>query len=390
MGVAKYINGDPKMKEPESWKKAKNKMTKRKKPLWKGPEEDGVTQSLLSNFFTCPERFRVKVIEGIGPPDQFNHGTGYGNMWHVCEEYLGRNQDWQKPLREYTQELLKKYRGQQPEIQKWYEICRVQFPVYVKYWEKHDDVRNRKPVMHEHNFSVPYKLPGSGRVVTLRGKWDGVDIIGRGKSAAIYLQENKTKGDVSEAAIKSQLLYDLQTMMYLIAIREEIKATGTLPGVQGKLTAPIGGVRYNVVRRPLSGGRHSIKQKKPTKKNPSGQTLAEFYAELGERIASEPEYFFMRWKSEVTAHDMEVFEQRTLAPVLERLCDWWDFQEAYHDEPAEIMWRDSSVSGGIHFQLPYGLYNPVAKGGHTDLDEYILSGNRVGLETIATLFPELE
>ncbi len=36
-----------------------------REPVWKGPEVDGVTQSLLSRYLTCKERFRLLVIEGF-------------------------------------------------------------------------------------------------------------------------------------------------------------------------------------------------------------------------------------------------------------------------------------------------------------------------------------
>ncbi len=67
--------------------KAKSQESKRGTgPLWKGPEVDGITFSLLSRFIACPERFRILVTEGLQPHDEFNHRIEYGNMWHTCEE----------------------------------------------------------------------------------------------------------------------------------------------------------------------------------------------------------------------------------------------------------------------------------------------------------------
>ena len=45
---------------------------------------------------------------------------------------------------------------------------------------------------------------------------------------------------------------------------------------------------------------------------------------------------------------------------------------------------------GIHWREPYGIYDPVREGGVGDLDEYLETGNRVGLVRATTLFPELE
>ena len=77
----------------------------------------------------------------------------------------------------------------------------------------------------------------------MRGKWDSVDYIGK----RVYLQENKTKGDIDEQAIRHNLHFDLQTMLYMTALTEELEPQ------------KIAGVRYNVIRRPLSGGKGSIR-----------------------------------------------------------------------------------------------------------------------------------
>jgi len=52
---------------------------------WQGPEEDGLTQSMINLFLICRERFRVQVMEGLAPVDQFNHRIEYGQMWHTAE-----------------------------------------------------------------------------------------------------------------------------------------------------------------------------------------------------------------------------------------------------------------------------------------------------------------
>ena len=50
------------------------KRANRKRPIaWKGPEVAGVSQSLLSRYLTCKERFRIKTIEGLKPVQQFFH-----------------------------------------------------------------------------------------------------------------------------------------------------------------------------------------------------------------------------------------------------------------------------------------------------------------------------
>lgn len=391
-------------------------------PVWQGPEKDGITFSLLSRFMVCRERFRVQVVEGLRPVDSFNHRIQYGSMWHVCEEAWAKGKPsehnvaravrgeqalqrpWEAPLADYCRSLCKQYPTQQDQIAHWYEVCRVQFPVYVQYWSKHPDVKDRTPLLQEEVFEVPYRLP-SGRIVKLRGKWDSVDLIQEGKSQGIYLQENKTKGDIVEQQLKRQLTFDLQTMLYLTALTQDtgVELLEQAKGVVGdagagtlRFSTPILGVRYNVVRRPLSGGRHSIVQHKPSKSNPMGETRAQYYGRLKGLIEGEPDYFFMRWKVLIYPQDIEKFKKQTLDPILEQLCDWWGWMQVNgfgeRDESVKLNCpgdRLRIVHSSIHWRHPFGVYNVLDEGGSSDLDEYLATGSELGLERSNNLFPEL-
>jgi len=137
---------------------------------------------------------------------------------------------------------------------------------------------------------------------------------------------------------------------------------------------PIEGVRYNVIRRPLAGGRHSIKQKE-------SETADEFYKRLGDEIALDPEFFFMRWTVTLTKQDIEKFEQTFLIPCLEELCDWYD-----------IVTNGKSCGplvGVQHYRMPFGVYSSLLDGGSTDLDEYLAMGSEGGLVRTNRLFREL-
>lgn len=379
-------------KKKQTLKKAVQyrKKMKRKYPLWKGPEVDGVTQSLLGRFLVCRERFRVMTIEGLGVEDRFSPALEYGSMWHVCEEAHAHGMDWVDPLLSYAKQLAQKYPTQQPDVEKWYQVCKVQFPIYVEYWSKHKDVQSRRAVAEEQVFSVPYTLP-SGRVVRLRGMWDSVDMVQRGRSCVVVLQENKTKGDINEEGIRNRLLFDIQTGLYLAALDMEMHRKGSnlrdrLNGGRYKL----GGVRYNVIRRPLSGGRGSIRPHKATKSKPA-ETMPEFYDRLRGVIKEEPEYYFMRWDVEYTSSDLERFRRQFLDPILEQLWDWYEWVVA---DGGDDPWRREHDSGraanGVHFRYPYGVWNPMQNDRSDDLDEYVNTGSKVGLVAINSLFGELE
>jgi hypothetical protein len=212
-------------------------------------------------------------------------------------------------------------------------------------------------------------------------------MIGKGKSAGIYLQENKSKGDIDEPQLKRQLQFDIQTGTYLVALQHELHHARWSDGSsdkQGKLKYPLAGIRYNVIRRPLSGGKGSIVQRKGNGKTTKPETNDEFYARLAGVIEEDPSSFFMRWKVEILPSDIERFKHEFLNPVLEQLCDWWDWITAAPDDP----FRQSNH--GIHFRMPYGVYSPLLDGGSTELDEYLASGSTLGLEQTTDLFPELK
>jgi hypothetical protein len=365
------------------------------KVLWKGPESDGdqggITVSLLSRFLVCRERFRLHVVDGLRPGDAFNHRLEYGNMWHVCEEFHAQGQPWEAALRSYARGLCRKYPLQQEQVEHWYNVCKVQFPVYVDYWSKHPDVVARTPVLQEQVFRVPYDLP-SGRTVYLRGKWDSVDLIGGNypgklRTQGIYLQENKTKGDVDEESIKRQLGMDIQVMFYLVALHEQplcdLPRKGHYRCNDGK-EYPIRGVRYNVVRRPLSGGKGTIVRHKPSKSNPQGESKEAYYGRLKGIIEDSPQDYFFRWKVEVTPADIERFKVRCLNPILEQLCDWWTLIRS-----AVNPFVPTPGDNVYHWQHPYGVHNPMQEGGSTDLDEHLRTGSTAGLQRSDNLFPEL-
>lgn len=380
---------------------------KRSEPLWKGPEVDGITQSLLGRFFVCRERFRLYVIEGLAPEDIFSSRLEFGNMWHVCEEELAKpslgspnprgeiSPSLFLTLSDYAKTLCKRYPFQQKDVEKWYNVCKLQFPIYVKYWQKHNDVINRTPLLQEQTFCVPYTLP-SGRVVKLRGKWDSVDLIKEGKFSGIYLQENKTKSEIDEVQLTRQLKFDLQTMMYLVALEvdksNDMGHLATLEQTEPPAfsrDAKILGVRYNVIRRPLSGGKGTIRQHQPTKSNPQGESLSDYYARLKGIIEESPQDYFARWKVEVSPKDIEVFRHRCLDPILEQLCDWYDWVGDMKDTP-DVFSIAEDYETGIHWQHPFGVYNILNEGGNSDLDECVLNGSQVGLRQVETLFGELE
>ncbi len=158
----------------------------------------------------------------------------------------------------------------------------------------------------------------------------------------------------------------------------------------------IAGVRYNVIRRPLSGGKGSIVQKKGSKNVPP-ETKQEYYARLAQYIKDEPESYFMRWNVHVTPTDIQRFREQCLDPILESMCDWWSWiqvtDSGRKDATVKVqIGKDNFrfVHSSIHWRHPFGVWNSIDEVGYSDLDEYLSSGSTTGLQTTDILFPELQ
>ena len=365
---------------------------KRDTPLWKGPYEDGITQSMLGRFLVCKERFRLYVCEGLKTSTGFDHKIEYGNMWHFCEELYHKGEPLHiinMLLIDYCRKLHETYPTAGEQIDKWYNVCWIQFPLYVEYWKRYNRTNNIYSLIEEKVFKCRYLLP-SGRVVVLRGKIDS----SHHKNKGIWLQENKTKGDIREDNIRRQLRCDLQTMIYLVAL-EDIKKEETVRGVfpytkqsvNERWYSPIDGVLYNVVRRPLSGGKGTIIQKKGSKNVPP-ESKSQYYKRLQGVIKEDISSYFMRWEVPVTSNDVKNFKDRVLNPILEHLCDWWDWiSYCYQECKSPFI---SNGTNNIHWLHPFGVSNTLNEGGSSDMDSFLETGNEVGLIEVNNLFPELD
>lgn len=351
------------------------------KPIWDGPEDSsksgGVTQSLLGRYLACPARFKALVIDNLKPRDKFEHRIQYGNLFHLCDELHSKNLNWEIGLKKYVENLLIHYPFNQVEILKWWRVCQVQFSVYLDYWR--DFHNNSVSLLQEEVFHVPYKLP-SGRVVYLRGKWDAI-ILDNG----LWVYDTKTKSEIDKEKIERRLKYDLQMMFYAIALREYCKIESKKYSIPCPLEEPIRGIKYNVIRRPLSGGEGDIKQTQKETEDQFFDRLKGVIDGTGVKRTGDnytgPSVWFARWESEVGASDIEEFEKNTLIPCLERLCTWY---EVILEGNTEKMMPASFQ----HFTMPFG-YPIISDEYGTEYDDYVISGNRTGLMECTNLFPEL-
>jgi hypothetical protein len=352
--------------------------------LWKGPVDDGITQSMLGQFLLCRERFRIKYLLGIQPVHRFRAVIVFGELWHLCREKEQAGEDWEAACRACAVAHMRQNKQDQQEIMKWFNVCVRLFKCWL---EHHDTLPHIKhsPIAEELVFAVPYTVyPSEWNFhsdrpadVLLRGKFDGVTL----RDGKIWLQEIKTKGQIDEKGISFQLSFDLQTMLYLTALQQMLNHG--LEPFEDYRGMEVGGVLYDIVRRPLSGGRGSIKQLKPTKKRPKGESMEEYLNRLEEYFYNEPEYFFMQWEVGVTQHELANFNKKFLKPILEDLCEWYNFMTSK-------MGRENPFHHSGHWQAPSMMFNPFVREAGTPYDHYLADGSMVGLHRVDSLFNELQ
>lgn len=348
-----------------SLKQAYEKARNRPKTLWKGPEEDGITNSLLKKFLSCRERFRQLVVYGRRSHEPgFNYRMEYGSLWHECEDSYAKGNDWKESLHLLAEKYYSDFPQERAMVYRWVQICEMQYEIYLNHREKFLP-KDEELLEAETPFMVHYRLP-NGRKVVLRGKRDALYLK---QDGSMVLQENKTKGDIDEVAIRRDLQFDLQTMLYCL--------TSTMI-----YDYPISGVYYNVVKRPLSGGKGTIRQKKPSKSNPAGESDSEYLSRLRDILEEESDSHFLRFNVGISPNDLKTFTKTFLDPVLMDLCRWWDWVSEKPDDP----FRKGNT---VHWRTPY-MVNPVFEGYFDGVNNLLDQGIMSGLEVVDTLFPELK
>jgi hypothetical protein len=360
-------------------------------PLWKGPVEDGVTSSLLANYITCKERFRLKVIEGLHEEDEFDYTIEFGQMWHEIKEAYRTKRDWKKSLGDYRDKLWAKYPANIAEINKWAYICAGQFMVWLN--RPRPAVTPQRVKEHqlitEDTFRVEYILP-SGRPIIFRGKYDSILLAGN----SLYIEDDKSKGYIDELAISGTLLGNLQMGVYHTAARQSLqqddKGKYRIYGLtkRGSVEVPasatkpyFAGTRYQVVRRPLN-------EKFPPVRQKSKETDKEFWDRLIQHIAGNYDYYFKTMPAMMSTSALNSFKLKILHPICEELLDWWDFMVECKFDP----WTSphGSHNNRLHYQTPWGVYNSLFGGFRGDFFEYLTKGSDRALVKLQTLFPELE
>lgn len=326
-----------------------------RKPTW-DLYKDGISYSLLCKFRNCRERFRISTVEGLRPSER-REAMEFGTIFHKALEYTAQG----KTTSQVITGLLKFYKNSSIDPMLVKQAC-ILVPHYNRYYasEKH------QYVAQEEVFDVPYKSTTTGKIVRVRGRRDEMFT----RKGALWLQENKTKTHIDENKIIQTLPFDLQTMLYVWSMTHDYRGQ------------KIGGVLYNVIRRP------GLKQKVSESDN-------DFLQRINDEVANDVDtalktnamsHYFKRYEVELSPTDITNFYNRMLVPLLESVVLWW---ESIKSNPFNPWVDEQGNPNPHHYQTPFGIYDPMTIG-IGDYFDYVTNGSKLGLEKIETCFPELE
>lgn len=291
-------------------------MAKRGKPKTSPRREydivrDGITQGLLGRFHHCRQdsRWYLKGFQRMG---EESLPLAFGNVAHEMFERIYVDIRTGKLTKPPSQKFINRHLD---DIQKtWYQenprasaklttvmasalgFTQAIVPVYFQKWK--GDF-NRQWVGVEREFAIPYTLE-DGRRTVLRGKKDAVFYQPRKTThleKGYWLLETKTKSRVDEAFLQDWLPWDIQSNMYMWAIRKTEKKRPR-------------GVLYNIVRRP------QLRLKK-------GESPSQFAARCAGDVQERPDFYFYRIKCVVDRQDLYRFEAQ-LEDMVKEFYDWWE------------------------------------------------------------------
>lgn len=271
---------------------------------------DGLTQSMIKSFMTCPEKFRLGTVEllstGVG---KTTGALDFGTLFHLVNERvygefksLDHSEDYPEMIKtrvkatvqeSYDKEIIA-MRQSIPGIGQYEAVTAVHSLVEMlayEYFEYHQaDFQGMHWEALEQVFCIQYTTK-RGNVIPLRGKMDGVFT-----SNGLYLFETKTKGRIDLGSIGDLLMFDFQVFLYLLAIETMYEKVPK-------------GVLYNIIRRP------NLKKK-------ANDTHLDYVNRVREDVQKDPENYFPRIPCVVTQSERSKWRDE-LDSILESIEAWY-------------------------------------------------------------------
>ena len=333
-------------------------------PAWKGPLEDGVTQSLLNKFLVCPYRFYLYAILGLEEKKPPEPNLIWGDTAHKGLELLIEIPELSC---NFTQEIWDYLDSSIDEHLKQYVPFPATFPYSIKRMLRlyDDSYKEKQPLVTEEKFKIPWSTRRNH--VSLRGKLDGVNYR--------LIAEHKCKGTWDAQQIEAEIPVDLQIHMYIEGWRSMYNYTDEMPVIV-----------YDHIRIPdtqfyIPARRMNQKISNWVEQWYEGGTSGDYPIKSKRHLWLNQKHFL--WTNEHHHH----FMQFNVNPLIDKLCSWWD---TVTDPKFDI--EDPRCFGPDMYKVPVRHFNPSnTEKFKCDYHNYLTGQIELSdLTPVKSFYPELE
>jgi len=331
---------------------------------WKGPYEEGVSQSLINKYLECPYRFYLYAILGLEEKHPLEPNLIWGDTFHKGLELLIQEPQlaWDFPQEKWAEiDAALDHHLEQ------YVPFPPTFPFSIKRMLRYYDDSYKEGAPHfntERVFAIPYKT--AKNEVILRGKLDGDN--------PSTIVEHKCKGKLAIEQTRDEVPVDLQINMYTYAW-QHFYETPELPLII-----------YDTIRIPDT--QFALPQRRMR------QSISNYIEELyttstwGDFPVEKRRGLWLdQAKIWLTKQGHRDFKTFVLNPLIDLICAWWDHVTAPNFDPG-----DPACYNEVFYRVPVRHFNPSNTQnfkcnyhsfltGAIDLDE---------LTPVKSYFPELE
>lgn len=330
---------------------------------WKGPYEDGITQSLIDKFLECPYRFYLYAILGLEESKELHPNLVWGDTFHKGLEHIVErtetlNQftsaDWEEIDQAVTTYMHKEYPLAPPTF----------LPSIKRMLRLYDDsfkTTTDKIYFTEQVFKDEIVVPGIEQPVVIRGKYDGLS------SDNQVLVEHKCKGKLDKLGSRAETPFDKQVLLYCY--------------VSGARD-----VIYDIIRIPDT--QYSLPPRR------MGQKPSSYVTELYDDrawgdfpIVMKRNLWVDQFRFEINDSRIYHFLDFQLYPLIKRIVRWWE-----HVTDPNFNIDDPACYNDVFYITPVRHFDP-SNTEYYMCNYYNLLTNQIELEDLTPVrsyFPELE
>lgn len=248
-------------------------------------QKEGISQSLLGAWQSCPQRFLFMVNRWIKIDG--DAVFEFGNIYH---EMLDQSSTAGKaPSKSILKGRLKRYaKKREHELSanalesfgEKIELAGMILEEYFKYYP--EDFAEKTVIKAEQLFEVEFNG------VVLRGKKDLRFYFNKNPNQ-IWLKEIKTKGRIDADILEGVLNFDLQNLFYILA--DDIEYNDDVKFVL-----------YDIIRN-------------PGHKRNANETFQQYVDRIHAHIIKEPEHFFVRYECPYTLNTKKRFKKELIVKL---------------------------------------------------------------------------